>query len=155
VRSPSSPFVETTVNPIFLPTVPDRNPRTECGCQPLAFCRSMDVTPPGRFSRSRILAALLPSRAPLPFYALLGAFLAGVAFFPDLASKGATWRARLSTLAFFVGFATVFSAGWAVSVCSVVDVMISPFWAVITASRHRSLRCSGNASKFWRKCLWR
>ena len=71
--------------PIFLPTVPDRNPRTECGCQPVALISSLDVAPPGRFSSSRIVAALLPSRAESPFFSLLGvlgAFLAGLAFFP-------------------------------------------------------------------------
>jgi hypothetical protein len=82
--------VYETVRPIFLPTVPDRNPRTECGCQLLAFCSSFDVAPPGRFSSSRILAALLPSRAPAAFFALLGAFFAGVAFLPDLALFVAT-----------------------------------------------------------------
>ena len=49
--------------PIFLPTVPERNPRSECGYQPVAFISSLAVTPPGRFSSSRILAVLLPSRA--------------------------------------------------------------------------------------------
>jgi hypothetical protein len=50
------------------------------------------VTPPGRSSRSRILAVLLPSRASglvavatLAFVRPLGAFLAGVVFFPALA----------------------------------------------------------------------
>src|SRR5436305_703966 len=35
--------------------VPDRNPRTECGCQPVAFMSSFELAPPGRFIRSRIL----------------------------------------------------------------------------------------------------
>jgi hypothetical protein len=30
---PSSTFVDVTVRPIFLPIVPDRNRRTESGCQ--------------------------------------------------------------------------------------------------------------------------
>ena len=80
MRSPSSPLVDVTVNPIFFPTVPDRNPRTECGCQPVAFISSFAVTPPDLFSRSRIWLVLLPSRAPFAFLAVLGAFFAGVAF---------------------------------------------------------------------------
>jgi hypothetical protein len=38
------------------------------------------------------------------FFAPLGAFLAGVAFFPGLAFFGATLRARFATLAFLAGF---------------------------------------------------
>jgi hypothetical protein len=63
--SPSSPLVDVTVSPILLPTVPDRKPRTECGNHPGAFIRSLEVAPPGRFSRSTILAVLLPGRASL------------------------------------------------------------------------------------------
>ena len=49
--------------PIFFPSMPLKKPRTECACQPVAFMSSFNVTPPGRFSRSRILAVLLPGRA--------------------------------------------------------------------------------------------
>src|SRR3989442_15803622 len=86
VRSPSSLLVDDTASPIFLPTVPDRKPRTECGCQPVAFINSFVVAPPGRLSRSRTLAVLLPSRALAADFACLavlgalGPFLAGVAF---------------------------------------------------------------------------
>ena len=59
----SSPLTDVTVSPIFLPMVPDRNPRTECGCHAVAFIYSLAVAPPGRLSRSRILAVLLPLRA--------------------------------------------------------------------------------------------
>ena len=45
---------------------------------------------PGRFSSSRILAALLGSCAEPPYFALLGAFVAQVAFFPDLPFFDAT-----------------------------------------------------------------
>jgi hypothetical protein len=97
VRSPSSPLVEVTVSPIFLRTVPDRKPRTECGNQPVAFISSFEVAPPGRFSRSRILAVLLPSRATLGLATSglarpLGAFLAGVALRADLALEAQRWR---------------------------------------------------------------
>ncbi len=30
------PLTETSSNPIFFTTVPDRKPRTECACQPVA-----------------------------------------------------------------------------------------------------------------------
>ena len=94
-----------------MPTVPDRNPRTECGCQPVALISSLEVTPPGRLSRSRILAVLLPSRASglagaatLAFVRPLGAFLAGVAFFPALAFLGATGAGRAPARAVLFGF---------------------------------------------------
>ena len=40
--------------PHFLTDRAGQDPRTECGCQPVAFCRSLAVAPPVRFSRSRI-----------------------------------------------------------------------------------------------------
>jgi arylsulfatase A-like enzyme len=72
LRSPSSPFTDVTVRAIFLPTVPDRNPRRQCGCQPVALSNSLAVAPSGRFSKSRIVAVLLPSR--VSFRGLLGSF---------------------------------------------------------------------------------
>src|ERR1019366_1929091 len=97
-RSPSSALVDVTVSPIFLPRAPDRNPRTECACQPVAFMSSFPEAPPGRFSRSRTLAVLVPWRAPLAFClgdwaagAPLLALFAGVACLPDLAWDVATW----------------------------------------------------------------
>jgi len=81
-----------------------------CGCQPVAFINSLAVAPSGRFSRSRILAALLPSRATAAFFALVGAFLAGAAFFPDLAFLGATFARRAPAVAFLVGLAAALSA---------------------------------------------
>ena len=85
-----------TVNPAFLPTAPDRNPRTECACQPVAFMSSFRLAPPERLSSSRTLAVLLPVRALAVFLgdfadvAPLLAFFAGVALWPDLALDGAT-----------------------------------------------------------------
>src|SRR5712692_3894333 len=115
-----------TVSPSFLRTVPDRKPRTECGNQPVAFIRSLEVAPPGRFSRSRILAVLLPSRATLGLATSrlvrpLGAFFADVALRADLALAGATWARRGATRAFLLAFgflllavvaAMVFSSGF-------------------------------------------
>src|SRR5579871_27394 len=119
--------------PIFLRSVPERNPRTECGCQPVAFISSLAVAPPDRFSRSIILAALLPSRAESDFFAPLrgwGAFLAEVVFFPAFPFLGATWARRVPTGAPLVAFG---SGALGVSVCSVMLVMVSPC-AVVTAS---------------------
>src|SRR5580704_19188640 len=105
-------------------------PRNECGCHPVALSRSLAVAPPGRFSSSRIAAVLLPSRA--SFRALLGAFFFGVAFFPALALAGATFARRGARMAFFMALASVVVAAGVISVCSVVDFIVSP-WAVITA----------------------
>src|ERR1700689_3341299 len=101
-----------TVKPIFFPTAPDKNPRRECGCQLVALSSSLAVAPPGRFSSSRIVAVLLPSRA--SFRALLGAFFLGVAFFSALVLAGATLARRAPAAAFFVAFVS-----GAVSVCSI------------------------------------
>ena len=45
---------DSTGVPIFFPMVPLKKPRTELGCQPVAFTSSFKLTPLGRFSRSRI-----------------------------------------------------------------------------------------------------
>jgi hypothetical protein len=94
-----------------LPTVPDRNPRTECACQPVNFISSFKVTPSGRFSRSSTLDVLLPSRAATAifwpvgaFFWPLGAFLAGLAFLVALAFFGAAWAPFLATAAFGYDF---------------------------------------------------
>src|ERR1700683_3433964 len=104
--------------------MPDKNPRRECGCQLVAFSSSLAVAPSGRFSKSRIVAVLLPSRA--SFRALLGAFFLGVAFFPALPLAGATFARRAPAVAFFVGLLSVVAAAGAISVCSGVDFMFSP-----------------------------
>jgi hypothetical protein len=104
---PTSPFVEMTSRPIFFRIVPDRNPRTECGCQPVAFISSLDVAPPGRFHRSRIVAALLPSRAESLFclpWGILGPFFAGLAFVPDLAFLRRDRRATCASGGLLGGF---------------------------------------------------
>src|SRR6266851_431549 len=59
VRSPSGDLVDSTATPFFLPKT-ERKPRMECGCQEVAFSSSFKVAPLGRFTRSRILAVLLP-----------------------------------------------------------------------------------------------
>src|SRR5438874_12902135 len=120
--------------PIFLPTVPDRNPRTECACQPVAFISSFSVAPCGRFSSSSTLAGLLPSRLARfsAFLRPLGAFLGEVAFLRDLPVLGATCARRAPTRAFLVVFGFSSDAvAWVVSFSSVL-VIYAPV-AVITA----------------------
>src|ERR1019366_4871066 len=137
-----------TVSPIFLPTVPDRKPRTECGNQPVALISSFKVAPPGRFSRSRILAVLLPSRATLDsatsgLVRPLWAFLAGAALRADLALAGATWARRGATGAFLLAFGFLLlavAAGGPVS--SGIDLVIfNAPWRSCLRSRHGSLGC--------------
>jgi hypothetical protein len=95
-------FVDVTVRPIFLPTVPERKPRSECGCQDVALSNSLVVAPPGRFSISRMVAVLLPSRA--SFRALRGVFFFGVAFLPAFPLTDATFARRVPGVAFLVPF---------------------------------------------------
>src|SRR5215510_4554268 len=55
-------FSDTRFNPSFLRTTPAKNPRTECGCQPVAFVTAATVAP--RPCRSiSITRACLESRA--------------------------------------------------------------------------------------------
>src|ERR1039457_5358894 len=102
---------------------------------------SFPEAPPGRFSRSRTLAVLLPCRAPVAFF--LGdwadappllAFFAGLAFLPDVALDGATCALCAADRGFLAGVGC--SAGapasvWAVS-AGMTFILRSP-WAVITA----------------------
>ena len=100
--------MDVSDRPIFFPIVPDRNPRTECGCQPVAFISSFKVAPPDRFSKSRTLAALLPWRAPsadfanFALFGFLVPFWAEVGIFPDLALPGATRGFRGAALGVLV-----------------------------------------------------
>src|SRR5258705_8614102 len=105
--------------------VPEGNRRPECACQDVDFTIAARVTPSGRLSRSRIFCALLPSRAPPAFLPPLGAFLAGLAFFPDLLFLGATRAERAATRAFLAPFGCApVAAAVAVPVSSVVSVVI-------------------------------
>src|SRR5436190_22738610 len=62
-RSSPSRREDSSFSAIFFLSVPLRNPRTECGCQPVAFISCLSEAPPGRFSKSSTLAVLLPRRA--------------------------------------------------------------------------------------------
>src|SRR5262245_1192326 len=54
--------MDSTANFIFLPKVPLMNPRTLWACHPVSSIMFLSVAPPGRFSRSRTWAVLLPTR---------------------------------------------------------------------------------------------
>ena len=88
--------MDVTANPIFFLTVPDRKPRTECGCQPVTFINSWAVTPPGRLSNSSTWSVLLPSRTPGGFLSAFGRFLGWGGLLGRLAlllrNVGALWR---------------------------------------------------------------
>src|SRR5450759_2327810 len=129
-----------TSSPIFFPTVPDRNPRTECACQPVAFIRFCRVAPLGRFSSSRTCSVLLPWRAPdsvlagLADLAPLAGFRSVAVVFPDLALADATRGARCAALGFVAGFGSRAAPEVVRVVCSaLVDVILDSPLAVITA----------------------
>jgi len=118
-------LLELTANPIFLHTVPDKKPRTECGCQPVAAINSCNVAPPGRFSRSSTWPVLLPPcRVEPAFFARWDLFLVGLAFVVAFAVAGAPWRPRFATLAFLVGFGLRKVVAWTILFSSVVDVVM-------------------------------
>ena len=125
------------------------------GNQPVAFISSFEVAPPGRFSRSRILAVLLPSRATLDLATSglvrpLGAFLAGVALRADLALAGATLARRGATRAFLLAFGFLLLAVAAgVPFSSGINVVIFNFslavmFAVTTWITRVLLKCKSN-----------
>jgi hypothetical protein len=117
--------VDVSDRPIFLPIVPDRNPRTLWACHEVAFISSASVAPFGRFRSSGTFSVLLPFRGPDSFLAALAAFvplvafLAGVLFFPALPLPGATRGFRGAVWAFVVAFgsaAVSAGAAWRVVV---------------------------------------
>src|SRR6202051_2181895 len=103
--------------------VPERNPRTGWGCQPVDFNNSFMLAPSGRLSRSRTFAALLPSRAEPAFFAPFGAFLSALALGADFARVGATCARARATRAFLLGFARSAPVTWALR-SLVVDVVM-------------------------------
>src|SRR5437016_1078546 len=125
--------MEMMARPIFLETVPDRKPRTECGCQPVAFISSLAVTPPGRPSRSIILAALLLSRATPNSLARLDVFFASLALILDLPFLGATFARRAPTRAVLLAFGSAAVGVKALSAASVIEIIVFSPLSVITA----------------------
>src|SRR5579864_4293287 len=61
MRAPSV-FSDTSLSPSFLRTTPAKNPRTECGCQPVEAMMPAMVAPPGRRSRPRTRACFESAR---------------------------------------------------------------------------------------------
>ena len=88
-------------------------PRTLWACQLVAFMISASVAPLGRFNRSMIFAALLPSRAAPAFRTALGAFLGALAFGAALAALALevdlAVRALWGNAGLFAGFRLVCS----------------------------------------------
>jgi len=92
------------VYPAFF-IAPAMNPRTVWRCQPIFSIISTRVAPFFRWSIATTWAVLLPSRGPAVSRALavllpLGAFLAGVALFPDLPFEDAPLAPCARPLAF-------------------------------------------------------
>src|SRR5260370_8885427 len=167
MRSPSLVLLDSIFRPIFLPKLPERKPRTEWGCQPVAFTRCFKVAPPDRFSSSSTRAVLLPWRtlsafAVVAWRAALTAFLAGVVFLADFALTSATRGFGAATLAFFgaSAFPPPTAVAWAGSRFSVVAiVMMHAPLAVITAvttwiTPKRS-HCKRSLWKFEKAMEWR
>src|SRR5713101_10080746 len=94
----------------------------ECGCQEVAFSSSFKVAPPGRFTRSRILAVLLPGRALPAFRRGWARFLADLGLRADLAWEAAPWPFFAAALALWggLGFPAAVAVAWAGSRFSVV-----------------------------------
>src|SRR5262249_9325852 len=106
-RSPASFLADSILIPRFFPAV-ERNPRTLCACQSVAFMISARVAPLARPIKSRILAPLLSARgvfsalaaffaaflvaglAALALFLALGALFFGLAPFFETASVGVT-----------------------------------------------------------------
>src|SRR6266851_6803334 len=136
MRSPSGDLVDSTATPFFLPKT-ERKPRMECGCQEVAFSSSCKVAPLGRFTRSRILAVLLPGRALPAFRRGWAPFFADLGLRADLAWEAAARPFFAATVAFWggLGFPAAVAVAWAGSRFSVVDVVmvVAPL-AVITAT---------------------
>jgi hypothetical protein len=108
----------------------------ECGCQEVAFSSSFKVAPLGRFTRSRILAVLLPERALPAFRRGWAPFLADLGLRADLSWEAAAWPFFAAALALWGGldFPAAVAVAWADSRFSVVDiVMVVAPLAVITA----------------------
>src|SRR5713226_8988872 len=121
MRWPSLVLLDSIFRPIFLPKVPERKPRTEWACQPVAFIMCFKVAPPDRFTSSSTLAVLLPwrTRAAVALWAALAPFLAA-----DLALAGLTRGFDAATLAFLGGSGFSVAVAWAGSRFSIVDVVM-------------------------------
>ena len=98
MRSPALLQNDSTGVPIFLCRVPLKKPRTECPGQSVALMSSFSVTPPGRFSRSRTLADLVPRRAGIGFL-WWATFRAGLDLVGEACGPGLAARSLVFALA--------------------------------------------------------
>src|ERR1700737_2297309 len=111
------------------------NPRTVCGCQPVAFMISANVTPLARFIMA-ITSAFLLVRSALD---LPAAFLARAAFFAGFAFLAL--RSRF-------GFAAV-GSGLLPPVAKPIAFSLIGFSLTGLRSSHGSLRLGERASEIW------
>src|SRR5258708_792505 len=100
-RSSPPRLVDSMFRPIFLRSVPERKPRTEWACQPVAFISSAKVAPLD-FSRRAMTWALLvpwPREAALALGRRFSAFLRRPGFRVDLAFVAAAGGFRAAARA--------------------------------------------------------
>src|SRR5258708_3855343 len=84
-RSSPPRLVDSMFRPIFLRSVPERKPRTEWACQPVAFISSAKVAPLDFSRRAMTWALLLPWPGVAALARRFGAFLPRPGFRVDLA----------------------------------------------------------------------
>jgi hypothetical protein len=75
---------DLTARPSFFLRAPLMAPRTECGCQPVAFIISAMVAPPLRCRRSTSRASLVPGRREAGDASLFALELLGLAPFDSV-----------------------------------------------------------------------
>src|SRR5262245_51062584 len=79
MRWPSA-FCDASVKPSFLRTTLAKKPRTECGCQPVAFMMAAIVVPLGCLSSVRTASCLVPLRVePEEMFAAFAGFFTRLA----------------------------------------------------------------------------
>ena len=110
--------------PIFFFTAPLRKPRTEWGCQPVAFLSSGSEAPAGLRSSARILAVLVPRRG------TAGGLLGPFGCLADLPAALVACAGRLLR----GGLGAVPSAGLLEACFSDVFICVFPLWRQVAAS---------------------
>src|SRR5258708_19853569 len=126
----------------------------ECGCQEVAFSSSFKVAPLGRFTRSRILAVLLPGRALPAFRRGWAPFLADLGLRADLAWEAAARPFFAATVAFWggLGFPAAVAVAWAGSRFFVVGVVMghAPFAGITAVTTWITPKRSHCKRKLWK-----
>ena len=126
------------------------NPRTECGCQSVAFMISGMVAPPFRRGRSRTTAFLENSRgtAAVAAFLVLVFAVAGLAAFAAFLALGAPFLA-VAFLVALVAFgatgapASAAAAAWVAVVVSVAFMVVNPSWRQLGRIHMSALRAQG------------